>query len=314
MARVETAAYAKYYAPGLRKIYFDTLKGIPKEIRQLVTMLPPKPSSRSGLHYFDDLQLSSLGTFVAKPEGEATQYDFPVQGNQVRYQPFTYSLGFRITDEAKEDDIYGPMSKMTKQLAMGAAHQIEVQGHRPFNNAFGTTGGGLGHFAAGFDGLALLSTAHLLLKAGGTRANRMTTDEDLSVTAIEHLTDLMETWVNHSGMPTPMKPTLLVVGPQLKWIAKEITESELKPYTNDNEVNPLGGEGFRYFVDHYLADPDSWYILSPKAQVDINVWMRREPRFEMGDDFDTGDTKAKGTLRIASGHGEPDGITGSQGA
>lgn len=313
MARAQTSLYGQYIAPGLRKVYFDTLMGIPKEFRQLFNIVPPKPSDRTGLHYFDDLQLSSLGSFVPKAEGEAIQYDIPIQGNTVRYQPFTFGLGFRITDEMRDDDIYGPMTRMSEQLALAAAHQMEVQSHRIFNNAFSTAGAGNGLTAAGFDTLALASTTHTLLR-GGTRANKLTVDEDLSVTALEHALDVFETWVNHSGMPTPKRAAVLVVPPTLKWVAKELTESELKPYTNNNEVNPLGGEGLQYFVDHYLTDPDGWILLAPKAQHDLNVWLRREPKFAVGDDFDTGDTKAKGTFRMASGHGEPDGTFFSAGA
>lgn len=312
MAVAMTTGFANLVAPGLRKVYFDTLDGIAKEFRQIFNIIPPDPGGQAGRNYFDDLQVASLGTFGEKPEGQPIQYDIPVEGNTVRYTPYTFGLGFRITEEMQEDDLYGVMVKMTRQLSMAAMHQMEVQAHRLLNNAFATAGG-TGHTAAGFDALALCSTAHLLLR-GGTRANRAATDLDLSVTAIEQAIDLFETWVNHSNMPTPMKPNLLIIPPQLKWVAKEITESELKPYTGNNEINPLGGEGLRYMVCHYLTDADSWFLLSPKAQHDLNVWMRREPRFAVGDDFDTGDAKAKGTFRMASGHGEPDGVFGSQGA
>jgi hypothetical protein len=314
MARVDTSGFAKYNAPGLRKVYFHTLSEIPKEARQLLTFLPQKPAANTGLHFFDDLELSSLGTAMPKPEGEAVSYVVPVQGNTVRYTPYAFAAGFRITLEQKADDIYGPMTRMSQQLALSCMHQIEVQSHRPINLGFATTGDGTGAFTKGFDQLALFSNAHTTLNSGVTRANRMTTDEDLSVTALEHALDLFDLWVNNSGMPTPRKAAVLVVPPQLKWIAKEITESELKPYTNNNEVNPLGGEGLRYFVDHYLSDADSWYLLAPKAEMDINVWMRMDPQFDMGDDFDTGDSKAKSIFRMAVGHGQPDGTFGSLGA
>lgn len=312
MARAETSGFANLVAPGLRKVYFDTLMDIPKEFRQFMNVLPPKPSSRSGLHYFDDLRVASLGAFADKPEGAAIQYDVPLEDQVIRYEPFTFGLGFRITEEMQEDDLYGVMVKMTRQLAMAAAHAMEVQAHRILNTGFSTTGGS-GLTAAGFDALALFSATHVLLR-GGTRANKMVTDEDLSVTAVEHAMDLAETWVNHSGMPTPWKPSLIIVPPQLKWVAKEIIDSELKPYTGDNEINPLGGEGLRYMVSHYLTDSDSWYMCGSKSQMDTNVWVRREPKFMVGDDFDSGDSKAKGTFRMAAGHGEPDGWFGSAGA
>lgn len=312
MARAFTTGFGQLVAPGLRKVYFDNLAGIPKEFRQLFNILGASPGGQAGRNYFDDLQVSSLGGFAEKPEGQNVEYDLPIEGNTVRYTPYSFGLGFRITEEMQEDDLYGVMVKMTNQLSLAAGYTLEVQAHRILNGGFATTGG-TGLTAAGFDALSLFSTAHVLLR-GGTRANRMATDEDLSVTAVEHAMDLAETWVNHSGMPMPWKPSLIVVPPALKWIAKEITESELKPYTGNNEINPLGGEGLRYFVDHYLTDSDSWYMCGAKAKMDTNVWMRREPRFSVGDDFDSGDSKAKGTFRMASGHGEPDGWFGSQGA
>lgn len=314
MARAETSGFANLVAPGLRKVYFDTLMDIPKEFRQFMNVLPPRPSSRSGLHYFDDLRVSSLGSFALKPEGVPIQYDVPIEDQVIRYEPFTFGLGFRITEEMQEDDLYGVMTRMTQQLSMSAAFTVEVQAHRVLNNAFGVVGGGSGHRATGFDGVAvpLISTAHTRIR-GGNRANALASAADLGVTSLEQMMNLFDNWTNHSGMPTPRKGSILVVGPNLRFIAKQLTESELEPYTGNNEVNPFGGEGLRYIVSHYLTDPDSWYLLSPKAQHDLLVWMRRAPKFSAGDDFDTGDAKAKGTFRMASGHGEPDGIAGSPG-
>jgi hypothetical protein len=295
-------------------VWFSTLSNIPKEFRQFMNVVGPNPGPGTPKHYFEDLNYASLGTFGQKPEGQPIQYDIHVEGTKVRLTPYTFGLGFRITEEMDEDELYGIADKMTRQLAMSAAHQMEVQGHRPINNGFATTGGGFGYTAAGFDSLALFSTSHTVLRGTTLRPNRLTTDMDLSVTALEQAQDLFETWINHSEMPDPKRGSLLIIPPQLKWIAKELTESELKPFTGNNEVNPLMGEGFQYMVDHYLSDSDSWYLFAPKSQHSLTAWIRREPRFQTGDDFDSGDTKAKGTFRMATGFFEPDGTFGSQGA
>lgn len=330
MAVASTPNFSSSVAPGLRKVWADTIDS-PLEMRDLFNIINGIPGSQAGGpaggNYFDDLQVSSLGTFDQKPEGNNITYDIPVEGNTVRYRPFTFGLGFRITEEMQEDDLYGVMAKMTRQLGQAAKHRIEVEAFRLLNNGFSTTGG-TGHTAAGFDSLALFSTAHTLLNGGSiaiydpitgsatsTRRNRADTDLDLSQTAIEQFVDIMEGWVNHSGMPMPCKGRKTLVIPfQLKWLAKELLLSELKPGSANNDVNSLQGEDITYKVVHYLTDIDSWFGLGPKGDHDLNVWVRRPPRFQMGDDFDSGDAKAKGTFRIASGHGEPDYTFGSQGA
>jgi hypothetical protein len=312
MARLLTTTNPALYAPGLRKVYFSAVADIPKEFRQFLNVINgANPGGQAGRNYFDDEQVASLSTFVPKPEGDAIQYDRIQQVGSVRYTPFTFGLGCRVTMEAMDDELYGVMAKLSKELGAAGAHQAEVQGHRPFNSGFGTTGG-TGFTAAGFDTLALFSTAHTL-KRGGTAANRATTDADLSVTAIEIATDLFETTPNESNMPAPRSPAVLIVNPAQVWTAKEIAESQLKPYTANNEINPVKGT-FTYFIDHYLTDSDSWYLLAEKDRHDINAWMRKPIDVEFDSDFDTGDLKMKGVFRMAVGHGDWRGTFGSLGA
>lgn len=313
MARALTTGFPQLITPGLRKVWFSTISNIPKEFRQLFGVIPPNPGPGSPLNFFEDLQVASLATAAPKPQGQSIQYDIPVEGNKVRATPYTFGKGFRITEEMSEDELYSVMNKMTGQLGAALVHQIEVQAHRPLNGGF-STAGGTGFTAAGFDSLALFNSAHTLLRSSGTRPNRFTTDLDLSHSSLEQALDIFHLWVNHSNMPDPRQPAILVVPPQLQWIAKELTESELKPYTGNNEINALSGQNLQVFIDHWLTDPDSWFLLAPKEQHTIQVWMRREPKFAMGDDFDTGDMKAKGTFRMATLHGEPDGTFGSAGA
>src|SRR5262245_24016734 len=231
----------------------------------------------------------------------------------VRYTPYVYGLGFRATEEAREDDLHDVIMNMSKELAYGGMHQFEVQCFRILNSGFGTTGAGNGFTVAGFNSEALFSTTHALIR-GGTYPNRSSTDLDLSVTAIEDMLIIMSNQVNDSNMPMPMKPSVIVHAPDLRFIAREIADSELMPYTGTNEVNPIKSEGLRYMEVHYLTDADSWYGLSPKATHDLNVWVRRSFSYEEDYDFDTGDYKCKGTFRIASGHGAWQGAFGSQGA
>ena len=307
-----TSNFVQEVTPGLRKVYLSTLENIAKEFRQIFNIIPEEPGHGAGLNFFEDLRVASLGTFQQKPQGQSILYDLPQEETKVRYTPYTFGLGYRITEEMQEDELYGLVERLTTELGMAAMHQMEVQAFRILNGAFGTTGGGTGFTVAGFNSEALISTSHALVR-GGTSANRAATDLDLGITSLEAAIDKFETNVNESNMPVPLKPALLLVPPALKWVARELTESELKPYTGNNEVNPLGGEGLQYMLYHYGSSTSNWFLLSPKMQHDMNVWIRRQPRFQVGDDFDTGDAKAKGTFRMAQGHGDWRGIFGSQG-
>jgi hypothetical protein len=312
MSRMLTSNFTQEVTPGLRKVYFSTLKNIAQEFRQVFNLIPEEPGHGAGLNFFEDLRVASLGTFAAKPQGQAITYDIPQEETKVRYTPYTFGLGYRITEEMQEDELYGLVERLTTELGMSAMHQMEVQSFRILNNAFGTTGGGTGFGATGFASEGLISTSHALVR-GGTAKNRAATDLDMGITSLEQAIDIFETNANESNMPVPLKPALLLIPPQLKWVARELTESELKPYTGNNEVNPLGGEGLQYMVCHYLSATGTWFLIGPKAQHDMNVWIRRQPRYNVGDDFDTGDAKAKGAFRIASGHGDWRGVFGSQG-
>lgn len=312
MARAITGAFPELVKVGLRKVYFSTLKDVVKEYSQWINVITGDTmGDGTGRAFAEDLQVASLGTFGAKPEGDPVIYDVPIQGNLVRYTPFAFGLATRMTEEMKADGLYGVFDKMSKELAFAANHAMEVQAHRTLNSGFGTTGG-TGLTAAGFDTLALFSTAHTLLR-GGTAANRATTDMDLSQTALEAATDTLHGTVNESNMPTPMVPKYLVVPYQQEWIARELLESTKKPWTNTNDINTMQGT-LQPIFSHYLTDADSWFVLAAKDKHDINMWIRKSPAFEIGDDFDTGDSKMKGTFRMATGHGDWRGTFGSQGA
>lgn len=312
MARMMTANLPSLVTPGLRKVYLSAIADVPQEGRQILNVIAgPNPGGQAGRNYFDDEQIASFGPWIGKPEGEPIQYDRLQQVGSVRYQPYTFGLGARVTMEMMEDELYGVMSKIGKELGGAGAYAREVQFFRPLNSGFGTTGG-TGFTATGFDSTALFSTAHPL-KRGGTSANRATTDADLSVTALENAQILMQTVLSESGTPDPRHGEVIIVTPQNYYVAKELTMSELKPYTADNEINPVYGEQ-QFIQVHYLSDTDSWFLFARKEKHDVNFWTRRDIDIEFDTDFDTGDLKLKGVARWAVGHGDWRGTFGSLGA
>lgn len=313
MARIISGNFPESLKPGLRKAYFSSIRTMPKQFRQWMNVITGEnPGGEAGKAYFEDLQLASIGSMAVKPEGDPFQFDTFTEGNLVRYTPQTFGLGMRITMEAKMDGKYGIFQKMAPELGYIAVQQMEFTAHRVLNEGTSTTGGN-GFTAAGFNTGPMFSTTQSLIK-GGTQANRLATDVDLSITGVELASDLLRGTVDESGFPKPiMQGTLLYVPYQSRWVAREITQSELKPYTGNNEVNPLGGE-FSFMESYWLTDSDSWFLMAPKSQHDMNFWLRMPPDLVFDEDPNTRDTLMTSVVRIAAGHGDYRGAVGSYGA
>jgi phage major head subunit gpT-like protein len=300
-----TGQISQLLAPGLRKIFFQHLKERPTRYSKIFNM---NTSSRA---YEEDLEFVGLGTMPQKPEGNSIQYQDPTQGAKKRYTHISFGLGFRVTVEAYEDDLYGPMKRMTRELAKAGRNVREVRSFNVLNNAF-TTEFGFPKFGANEP---LISTAHTLI-GGGTQANRAAVDADLGVASLEAAILLFDNLVEEeASIPIVIKPKHLIIPSALKQVAREILGSEFRPYTANNEVNAIiQNDSITDMVVHYLADSDSWFLLADKDEHDLNFFERAAIRFQNGDDFDTGDAKFKAFQRFSVGAGEWRGIFGSLGA
>ena len=283
-----TGQFSSLLAPGLRKIYTEELKDRITEYDKFFHVITSKRN------YEDDLQVALLGTTPTKVQGGPTTFDSPIQGSSVRYTHTSFGLGFRVTTEMWEDDLYGVMKKASKDLAGANAETVETQAWDIINNATDATK------YAGFDALALASTAHTRL-GGGTSANRPTTDVQLSVTALQAAVESFENMVNERGRKILAKPWRLIIPVELKWVAREILGSQYKPYAANNEINALMDEDLSFFVSHYLTDTNNWALTGRNH--DLKVFWRRRPRFESSDDFSTGDALFKTFFRMTQGFG-----------
>ena len=286
-----TGAFSSLLAPGLRKLYTEELRDRATEYDQLAHV------NTSTRNYEDDLQVALLGTTPRKNQGGPTTFDSPIMGATVRYTHTSYGLGFRVTREMWDDDLYGVMKKASKDLAGANAETVESQFADILNNGTSATS------YAGFDTLALCSTAHTLLggSTASTYANRPSTDAELSISALQAAIESFEKMVNERGRQILAKPWRVVIPVELKWTAREILGSAYKPYVANNEINSLIDEELNFYVSHYMTDANNWYLLGKKH--DLNVFWRTKPRFENADDFITGDALFKTFFRLSQGFG-----------
>lgn len=299
---INTGNFAKAIAPGYRKVFFGTLRDHPTEYDKFMNI------STSQRAYEEEFKVAGLGLLAAKPEGTSVTYDDAIEGNSKRFTHTAAGLGFRITEEMFEDDLYDLVGKkMAKSLAQSVANRCEVDGFSVLNNAFSTS-------YIGFNASeSLCSTSHTLL-GGGTVANRPTADTDLSLTALQAALESGANTVNERNIPALLKYKHLFVGPSFMWVAKELLGSELKPYTTDNEINPVKDEGLTWSLCHYFTDPDQFFLATDKDFHNVDFIWRRKPRYDASDDFDTGDAKNKVSIRTSFGFTDWRGWYGSQGA
>jgi hypothetical protein len=294
-----TGAFSYLLAPGLRKVWFEGFQKRPTEYTAFMNILE---SSRA---YEDDLRVAGLPLVVSKAEGTPVQYVDPIQGGTKRYTHLSFGLGFRVTFEMYQDDLYRIMNRMSLALSRSVHQSIEVLAHAPLVHAFDSSPATA---YQGFDGLALASTAHTMLGAAANQGNRPSTDIAFSLTAIRDSCIRFEKLYDEQGIPLLLKPALMIIPPDTKWAAREILGSGFKPYTANNEINALVEEDLSYMVDHFLSSTTTWYNLSKGGLQDgvghdLNFFWRQKPIFDSGDDFDTGDAKFKVFFRASTGFG-----------
>lgn len=288
--------------PGLRKVYIETGEERPVEYSSVFN------SPSMGWNPITDQQISGLGTAQSMPEGDRFTIDRPILGGTRAYEAVPYGLGFEVTYPMWEDEQYGVMNEESKLLARASRNRLEVDAWSVLNNAFSSSGNG-----AGFDTLALCSTAHTRLDGGPTQGNRPSSDVGLSQTGLQAMFLAYENLLDHRGLPRLMNPSLLVIPPALKFTARELLGSVQKPYTTDNEINPLMDEDLYYMVSHYLTSTTAWFSLASQGVHDLNFFIRTQPMFDAFDDPNTKNAVFTVWQRHIPGFGDWQGTYGTSG-
>lgn len=301
MASVSRAQLTKQLIPGLNALFGMEYKRYAEEHKELYET---ETSERS---FEEEVKLSGFGSAPLKNEGASIQYDNAQEAWVARYTHVTVAMGFSLTEEAFEDNLYDSLSaRYTKGLARAMAYTKQVRAAQPFNLGFGTTLGG--------DGVYLFSTAHPLV-SGGTNANRPVSGTDLNETALENAEIAIAGWTDERGLLIAAKPTKLFIPPALKFTAERVLNTQLRVGTADNDANALKNLGIfsGYSVKHWLTDTNAWFI-----KTDIQNGYKNFERVAMKTsndvDFDTGNLRYKARARYSFGVSDPLQYYGSPGA
>jgi hypothetical protein len=257
----------------------------------------------------EETKLSGFSAAPVKNEGAAIEYDNAQEAFTARYTHETVAMGFSLTEEAIEDNLYDTLSaRYTKALARAMAYTKQVKAAAILNDAFSST-------KTYGDGVSLCSTAHPLV-SGGTNSNRPSTASDLNETSLEAAVIQIGQWTDERGLLIAAQPTKLIIPSNLQFVATRLLETEGRVGTADNDINAIRNNGAipqGYSINHYLTDTDAWFLMTDVPN-GLKHFVRTPMATSMDADFDTGNSRYKARERYSFGVSDPLGIFGSPGA
>ena len=300
---ISRAQLLKELLPGLNALFGLEYARYGEEHKEI---FETETSERS---FEEETKLSGFSAAPVKSEGSAIRYDNAQEVFTARYNHETIALGFSLTEEAIEDNLYDSLSaRYTKALARAMAYTKQTKAAAILNNGFDTnyTGG---------DGQPLFSASHPLV-SGGTNSNIPVTPADLNETSLEAAVIQIAAWTDERGLLIAAKPKKLVIPPSLMFVATRLLETELRVDTANNDINAIKNNGSipeGYAVNHFLTDTDAWFLTTDVPN-GLKHFVRTPLANSMDGDFDTGNVRYKARERYSFGWSDPLGMYGSAGA
>jgi hypothetical protein len=300
---ISRAQLLKELLPGLNALFGLEYSRYGEEHKEI---FETESSERS---FEEETKLAGFGAAPVKNEGSAIAYDNGQEVWTARYNHETIALGFSLTEEAIEDNLYDSLSaRYTKALARGMSYTKQTKGAGVLNNGFTAA------FAGG-DGVALFSASHPLAN-GELNSNIPGTPADLNETSLEAAVIQIAAWTDERGLLIAAKPRKLILPPGLMFVAKRLLDTPNRVGTADNDINAIKSMGVipeGYTVNHFLTDPDAWFLTTDVPN-GLKHFVRAAMSTGMDGDFDTGNVRYKARERYSFGWSDPLSIYGSAGA
>jgi len=300
---ISRAQLLKELLPGLNALFGLEYARYGEEHKEIYET---ETSERS---FEEETKLSGFSAAPVKNEGSAIAYDNAQEAWTARYTHETIAMGFSITEEAIEDNLYDSLSsRYTKALARAMAYTKQVKAAAVLNNGWAST-------VTYGDGQPLFSTSHPLV-SGGTNSNTPATQADLNETSLENAVIQIAAWTDERDLLIAARPRKLIVPPNLQFVATRLLETELRVGTNNNDINAIKNNGSipeGYTINHFLTDTNGWFLTTDVPN-GLKHFVRTPMSTGMDGDFDTGNVRYKARERYSFGVSDPLGIFGSQGA
>ena len=300
---INTGSHPKLLWPGIHAIWGQMYDQHPTEYTDLYET---QGSTRA---YEQDVQVTGFGLAPVKGQGASIQYDSEMQGWVTTYAHVAYALGYIVTKEELDDNLYKEVStRRAKANAFSMTQTIENVAAFLYNNAFNST------YYTTPDGQPLISAAHVN-PSGGTFSNALTPGADLSEAALEDICIQLMNATQDRGLRISVMPKSLHIPTQEWFNANRILMSVLQANTGNNSINVLKAtnafpEGIK--MNHYFTNPNAWFVRT-NIPNGMQFFWRTKPTFDQDNDFDTKNAKAASYMRFSQGCTDPRGIYGSSG-
>ena len=257
----------------------------------------------------EEVKLSGFGAAPVKPEGSAISYDSAQESFTSRYNHETVAMGFSITEEAMEDNLYDTFAKVrSRALARAMANTKQVKAATIFNQGFTA-----GDTAIG-DGQAFFSASHPVV-GGGTQSNLLAA-ADLAEAALETALIAIDGTKDDRGILVGAQAVSLHIPSDLKFTADRLLASPGKVGSANNDINAIRNMGVipdGYYVNRRFTNSNDYFIKTDVPN-GTKMFVRVPLQTKMEPDFDTGNVRFKARERYSFGVSDWRGFYGSQGA
>jgi hypothetical protein len=299
MGTITRSTFPDLLWPGIQAIFGTNYEKLDKEYSRIFDI------RRSTKAYEKVTEATGLGLAHVKGEGQSIVYDTPGAGPTSVFTHVTYGLGYIITREAEEDNQYQEVAESNAaNLPWSMNTTKEIVHANVLNRAFNSS-------YVGGDGQPMVADAHPT--AAGTFDNLLTA-ADFSESALEDALTAIATAKNSAGLPIALRAVRLIVGPAQIFNVTRILQSDGRAGSANNDLNAFKYLGMvpEVVVNHYLDDPDAWFIQT-NAPNGLISYQRRALQLENDTDFDTENRKHKATERYSAGWGDPRAIFANPG-
>lgn len=298
---INTGSHPKLLWPGIHAVWGQIYAEHQEEFSDLYDQLS------SGKAYEQDVQVTGFGLAPVKGQGQSLAYDSEMQGWVTTYAHVAYALGYIVTYEELQDNLYKEVAtRRAKANAFSMRQTTENVAAFLYNNAFTTT------YYAMPDGQPLISSAHVN-PSGGTFSNALTPGADLSEASLEDICIQIMQTTQDRGLLISNMPQSLHIAPSEWYNANRVLKSTLQSHTGNNAINVLKAtnafpKGIK--LNHYFTNPNAWFIRT-NIPNGMQMFWRNRPSFDQDNDFDTRNAKAASYMRFSVGCTDPRGIYGS---
>lgn len=297
-----TGSLARLLYPGVNKFFLNKYN---EHAPQWNALFDEFTSKRN---WEEDAGIVGFGQMVRKDELAPVTYDSMRIGWLARYLMTTYALGFMVSRELVEDNLYSEISlKKATALAMSARVTKETIAANVYNRAF-TAG------FTGADGIILLANNHPNV-TGSTYSNILATAANLSEAALEQACIDIRKYTDDRGNRMNFKTQSLHIPVDLEFEVERILKTPNRVGTPNNDINVLKSAGKfpdGVHANTYFTSSTAWFIRTDCPE-GMKHFKRRGLEFTTDNDFDTENAKFKCTERYSFGWTDPKAAYGTPG-